>query len=134
LSEQEKQRHVSHVARNPEAVGAKRDRLALCGRVVPARALTVQPSAENCCAKCRKAWLRWCQLQNLTFFRGGGFVLSTMKPSVERRILSPIPSRQRGVPSLTLASENTSVAKRACSEVCADEKRDSFASFNSAGT
>jgi hypothetical protein len=62
LSEQEEQRHVSHVARNPEAVGAKRDRLALCGRVIPARALTVQASAENCCAKCRKAWLaRWRQ-------------------------------------------------------------------------
>ena len=62
LSEQEEQRRVSHVARNPEAVGAKGDRLTLCGRFVLARTLTAQPSAGNCCAKCRKAWLaRWRQ-------------------------------------------------------------------------
>jgi hypothetical protein len=58
LPEREKQRRVSHVARNPEAVGAKGDRLSLCGRVVPVRALTAQPSADTCCDKCRKAWLK----------------------------------------------------------------------------
>jgi hypothetical protein len=47
---------VSHVARNPEAVGDKRERLSLCGRVVPARVLTARPTADKCCAKCLMAW------------------------------------------------------------------------------
>jgi hypothetical protein len=57
LSEQKESRRVSHVARNPEAAGAKGDRLALCGRIVLARELTAQPAPKNCCAKCRQAWL-----------------------------------------------------------------------------
>ena len=57
MSEQKEVRRVSHVARNPEAVGAKGGRLALCGRIVLARELTAEPAAETCCAKCRKAWL-----------------------------------------------------------------------------
>jgi hypothetical protein len=62
MPEPDKRRRISHVARNPEAVGAKGDRLALCGRVVPARGLTAQPAVADCCAQCRKAWLaRWRQ-------------------------------------------------------------------------
>jgi hypothetical protein len=57
---QQEARRVSHIARNPNAVGAKGDRMSLCGRIVSARELSASPAVAGCCAQCQKAWLtRW---------------------------------------------------------------------------
>ena len=64
MSETQQRKSVSHVARNPVAVGAKGIRLALCGRFVPAEGLTAEPSDPDGCVKCRKAWrARWRQAE-----------------------------------------------------------------------
>jgi hypothetical protein len=58
--QREERQRIAHIARNAEAVGSNRARLSLCGRVVPAQTLVVQPATAECCAQCRKAWLsRW---------------------------------------------------------------------------
>jgi len=60
LPQSEERQRVTHIARNAEAVGSSGARLALCGRVVPAQTLVIQPATAECCVQCRKAWLsKW---------------------------------------------------------------------------
>jgi hypothetical protein len=49
---------ILHIARNSEAIGGEGDRLTLCGRVVRAKWLTLQPEMADCCGECRRAWAK----------------------------------------------------------------------------